>query len=272
MALIANGVTLTSSGNLDATKLTGNLPALNGASLTNVPGGVSNVNTVVITSSTTYTPTSGTKFFKVYCTGGGGSGASAPNDNVGTTRSGGAGGAGGTAIRTYDATEMGATASVSIGAGGSATSGNKYQSQQGNNGSASSFNPAGTGTTITGNGGQGGRTWMPGNNGTEMMGTCGYGGTASGGQLNLTGGSGMITSNVNLNYDNTSSTSRLSVPAGGVSFWSGATHTSRTSSGTNNGDSGSNGSGGSGGTCKETTGTANGGAGGGGVVVIEEYA
>ena len=37
MALIANGVTLTSSGNLDATKLTGNLPALNASSLTNVP-------------------------------------------------------------------------------------------------------------------------------------------------------------------------------------------------------------------------------------------
>ena len=37
MALIANGVTLTSSGNLDATKLTGNLPALNGSSLTNLP-------------------------------------------------------------------------------------------------------------------------------------------------------------------------------------------------------------------------------------------
>ena len=36
MALIVGGVTLTGTQTLDATKLTGNLPAISGASLTNV--------------------------------------------------------------------------------------------------------------------------------------------------------------------------------------------------------------------------------------------
>ena len=37
MALIVGGVTVTGTQTLDATKLTGNLPAINGSSLTNLP-------------------------------------------------------------------------------------------------------------------------------------------------------------------------------------------------------------------------------------------
>ena len=37
MALIVGGVTVTGTQKLDATKLTGNLPALNGSALTNLP-------------------------------------------------------------------------------------------------------------------------------------------------------------------------------------------------------------------------------------------
>ena len=37
MALIVGGTTVTGTQTLDATKLTGNLPAINGASLTNLP-------------------------------------------------------------------------------------------------------------------------------------------------------------------------------------------------------------------------------------------
>ena len=37
MALIVGGTTVTGTQTLDATKLTGNLPALNGSSLTNLP-------------------------------------------------------------------------------------------------------------------------------------------------------------------------------------------------------------------------------------------
>ena len=53
-----------------ASQLTGALPALDGSALTNLSGGVSAVQTVVVTSSGTYTPTSGTKFVTVYCMGG----------------------------------------------------------------------------------------------------------------------------------------------------------------------------------------------------------
>ena len=38
MALIVGGTTVTGTQTLDATKLTGNLPAISGASLTNLPG------------------------------------------------------------------------------------------------------------------------------------------------------------------------------------------------------------------------------------------
>ena len=41
MALIVGGVTVTGTQTLDATTLSGNLPALNGSSLTNLPSGTS---------------------------------------------------------------------------------------------------------------------------------------------------------------------------------------------------------------------------------------
>lgn len=43
MALIVGGVTVTGTQTLDATKLTGNLPALNGSALTNISGGVTSI-------------------------------------------------------------------------------------------------------------------------------------------------------------------------------------------------------------------------------------
>jgi len=47
MALKVGGVTVTGTQTLDATKLTGNLPAISGASLTNIPATVfSNADTV----------------------------------------------------------------------------------------------------------------------------------------------------------------------------------------------------------------------------------
>tara|TARA_Y100001938_G_C7898540_1_gene333429 strand:+ start:54 stop:383 length:330 start_codon:yes stop_codon:yes gene_type:complete len=47
MALIVGGTTVTGTQTLDATKLTGNLPAINGSSLTNLPAATfSNADTV----------------------------------------------------------------------------------------------------------------------------------------------------------------------------------------------------------------------------------
>ena len=46
MALIVGGTTVTGTQVLDATKLSGNLPAISGASLTNLPSSTSTFNTV----------------------------------------------------------------------------------------------------------------------------------------------------------------------------------------------------------------------------------
>lgn len=96
------------------------------------------------TSSATYTPTNGKTTFLAFATGGGGGSGGSLNGG-----SSGAGG-GGTAIRLYSATEMGASATVTVGAAGSAGS-----SGAGGTGGASSFDPAGTGLTMTGSGGGG---------------------------------------------------------------------------------------------------------------------
>lgn len=114
------------------------------------------------TASATYTPTSGKTTFLVFATGGGGGGGSGYSG-----ASGGGGGGGGTAFRLYSTTEMGASAAVTIGAGGSGAGGN------------TSFDPAGTGLTITGNGGGGASGESPGGGGgstNSLIGLSGLGG------------------------------------------------------------------------------------------------
>ena len=101
----------------------------------------------VFNSSGTFTPAEGRTNFLVVCTGGGGGGAGvtvhgSPSNYWGASGGGGAG----TAIKMYSLTEMGSSASVTVGTGGAATSGYSH----GNNGVDSSFNPSGTGVTITG--------------------------------------------------------------------------------------------------------------------------
>jgi hypothetical protein len=137
----------------------------------------------VFTSSGTFTPTTGKTTFLVFCTGGGGGSgyADMPGDvfnNTIFTSAGG--GAGGTGIRLYNATEMGSSAVVTIGAGGSR--GNS-SGQDGGNGGTSSFNPAGTGVTVEGNGGGGSSAYGNGDPG-------GTGGGYSGAQFGNTGGGG----------------------------------------------------------------------------------
>jgi len=105
----------------------------------------------VFTSSGTYTPTSGKGVFLVYCIGGGG-GSSGANASFG----GYGGGSGGCAWLAYTTTEMGSSASVTIGGGGTAGVTVNGAIFPGGQGSSSSFNPGGTGVTITGGGGYGG--------------------------------------------------------------------------------------------------------------------
>jgi hypothetical protein len=98
----------------------------------------------IFTANGTYTPTAGKTTFLVFATGGGGGGG----NGTGSASRGCGGGGGGTALRLYDSTEMGSSASLTIGAGGGSAA----------TGGSTSFDPSGTGVTITGIGGAAGPT------------------------------------------------------------------------------------------------------------------
>jgi hypothetical protein len=142
----------------------------------------------ILTGNATYTPTSGKTTFLVILTGGGGGSAG----SAGQTSVGGGGGAG-TAIRLYNSTDMGANASVVIGASGSGggSGGN------GGTGGTSTFTPSGSGGSISATGGGG------------SIASTGQGGSA---------GNGSGSSNLNLEgQQGTWTTART----GGASFWGG---------------------------------------------------
>ena len=125
----------------------------------------------VFTSSGTFTVPSSGKF-KVTIVGGGGGGSyqNSPTD------SGGSGGGAGTVIKWFTGATAGATATVTIGTGGlaSSTSGN-----DGNTGGNSTFVLTGF-STLTASGGGGGLSAPNGSTG-------GTGGTATNGDLNVKG-------------------------------------------------------------------------------------
>lgn len=145
--------------------------------------GAAGVSVQVFTSSGTYTPSADKTSFVVFCTGGGGGSGGWQPQNVTYWNCTAGGGGGGTAIRIYNTTEMGSSAAVTIGSGG--TRGD--ESTAGGTGGTSSFNPAGTGVTISGNGGEG----TSNRNGSfDFSDGGGAGGSYSGGQFGTTGGPG----------------------------------------------------------------------------------
>jgi hypothetical protein len=139
-------------------------------------GGGGLLGTQAFTGSGSWTVPSGVTKALVFCTGGGGG-------SNGQSNGGGSGGAGGTAIKLYTVA-AGQSATVTIGSGGSNTS----------SGGNSTF--VYDSTTITGNGGS-----------AATSSTAGISGTASGGDVNLSGGAGTSGSNVRC--------------PGGASFWGG---------------------------------------------------
>ena len=208
-------------------------------------GGFSNM--TVLTSGTSWTAPAGVTKIKVYATGGGASGSGCSTGV--NPKAGGGGGGGGTAVKIFTVTS-GASYTYAIGAGGAAgTAGNS----PGNAGGSTTFTVGAT--TITANGGGVGSEFRSG----------GAGGTATSGDLNLTGAPGIGTF-----VDGFSGSSRLPSGNGGASFWGGGGVGILNVSGqSTDGNPGTAfGSGGSGGT---DNGTANrsGGAGANGVVVIE---
>ena len=221
----------------------GTLPAYNGSSLTHT-GGLKSVQVFTTAGTHTYTKPAGIRTVKVTVTGGGGQGGGygAANDF------GSGGGAGGTAIEVIDISGV-STVTVNVGAGGASAA----NTSDGNAGSGSSF-----GSFCTGNGGSGGRH---GNRGSTYGGP---GGSATGGDINITGGSG------NNGIDNmlTNGTDyRPTWGMGGASFWGGGG-----SGGVYNIAAQSGRAFGSGGGGGASGGNGLGASGNAGVVYVEEFA
>jgi hypothetical protein len=151
---------------------------------------ISGAESTTYTSSATFTPATGRTGFLFILIGGGGSsgGGRANNDDIIKPAKSGQGGSGATAIRFYNASELGNNASVTVGAGGAASTGN------GNTGGGSSVNPQGSGTTTTAGGG-GGSAYA----GQNVNTAGGAGGTSTNqllawnGTTGLTGGASFFT-------------------------------------------------------------------------------
>ena len=227
------------STTIDATALTGNLPAISGASLTGV-GGLQSQQ--VFTSSGTWTKPSGVNLIKVYVTGGGGGGAG----GSATNNMGGGGGAGGTSIEIIDVSAV-STVTVTVGTYGSGGSGNI----DGGDGNTSSF-----GAYCSATGGTGGDAQYTGSTGG------GKGGVGSSGGINIDGGDG-------LQRSNNSGTDYSAGGLGGASYWGGGGQNAL-KDGTNQAETGkAYGSGG--GAAHSNTTVSAGKNGKSGIVVVEEY-
>ena len=251
------GVTVT--GNVDVSgdvTFFGNLVSTGGGSLFGIPS------VQVLTSGTgaTYTPPSGLISAVVIATGAGGGGGGSDCSDTAAAAGGAGGAAGGTSITLYNATEMGANATYTIGAGGN---GGTAAGGDGAAGGNTSFTPAGTGTALTANGGSAGGGTRAGNNLAEQSPD---GGTSSGGLINIDGGDGEASANANaaeLGYGG----------HGGSSFWGGGGGGGAVvGAGQQVGKDGhAYGSGGGGSTTIDNTTGAVGGAGAAGVVFVLEF-
>ena len=222
------------------------------------PGTGSAFTSVVIqkfTANGTYTPTSGMKYCVAECIGGGGGGGGATGTS-GQHYSAGGGGSGGYSRALLSAAAIGASKTVTIGAGGSA--GDMAGSGFGGSGGTTSL-----GSLCSANGGTGGRHCS---SGTEK-GRGGAGASASGAVGDVTaagapGGNGIWSQAIVTMASGPGGSSALG--GGGVAVYA--------DSSANAGNAASNyGSGGSGAGCFNIGTSALGGAGSAGIVIITEF-
>lgn len=212
----------------------------------------------VFTSGTpTYTPTSGLQYCTLEVVGGGGGGGSVPATSAAQVAAGAGGGAGGYARKTVTAATIGASQTVTVGAGG-------------NGGAAGAANTGATGSTssvgsiVSATGGFGG----PGGNVITAVGTSngpgGVGGNGASGDFNTYGGSGGIGICI-------FATNAAFGGLGGQGPFSGS-GTSQPLAAAGSNSVANTGSGGSGGSAGASNGTGSaGGNGGSGIVIITEF-
>jgi hypothetical protein len=193
--------------------------------------------TQVFTDSGTWTKPSGLTRVRVYVTGGGGGGKGRTSNG---SEGGTGGAAGGTAIKIIEASSLGSTETVTVGAGGSSSN---SSNDQAGSGGTSSF-----GSHCTATGGSGG----------DRPGGSPYidGGVGSSGDLNIRG-SAPVTSRETV--DDSGS-------PGGDSFFGGGGRSAKTDGTYAHGATGQLGSGGGGGNT-----SGNGANGGSGVVYVEQF-
>lgn len=237
------GTLLSDESSLDASKLTGSLPAIDGSSLTGISGGLQSMQVFTTVGSSTWTKPSGITKIRVYVTGGGGGGGGGTSNFNG----GQGGGAAGTAIKLIDVSAV-SSVSVTIGGGGAAGA----RTLNGSAGGTSSF-----GAYCSSPGG--GAGLFADGTSTEN------GSTPTGGDLNIKGGDGGQGGG-GATQDDTG------CGVGGASYWGGGGHAAKINNGVDNAGPGkAYGSGGGGGS--DISGTeVSSGSGQSGLIVVEEYA
>lgn len=164
-----------SNGNRGVFTLTGS--GTNYFEVTNASGVAENDKTLgafgyleIIQKTTTWTKPAGLKYVIAEVVGGGGAGGGVDGSGSSPDNLGSGGGAGGYSRKLIAASSLGATETVTVGAGG-----NGVYASSGGNGSTTSF-----GSIMQATGGTGG----------ILLGDGGIGGIGSGGDINVRGGSG----------------------------------------------------------------------------------
>lgn len=219
-------------------------------------GGFTSINVQKFTSSGTYTPTSGMKYCVVEVQAAGGGGGGSTTSGLATVSAGAGGGGGGYTRQVLSAATIGASKTVTIGAGGTAgTSGGGT----GGNGGDSSLS-----TLLVASGGIGGVGAAALTNIITDGGGNG-GGASTPGDVVIDGGTG------GLAYGTT--TIGIFSGCGGSSYFSGTINARGVAvTGSSAGNAGLSGAGGSGAaTGNGTSAGAAGGAGGNGLIVITEF-
>ena len=235
------------------------LPAVDGSLLTGVSGTGRLLRAPqILTSGTSYTTPAGCNsvYVEAVGAGGGGGGAGDPGPDVGDTNAGAGGGSGGYAAKFFTVSPSTAYA-YAIGAGGTSSSGGS-----GTNGGNTTFTVSAV--TITAGGGVGGLRQL----GSSVP-IAGTGGTATNGDLNVVGNSGIAGGRMSLG---TAGAAKISGGSGGGSFFGGSGRGAADDASVTNGDNGTSGGGGGGGVSTDTaTSSAAGGSGGAGLIRITEY-